>query len=57
MKKEEAKVITHPKALETPPDVAISRVMQNLFATYGENKVRNTLKELFNLKTNNKKVA
>lgn len=40
----------------TPQDVAISRAMQNLYATYGEKKVKASLKELFNLAPHEKKV-
>jgi hypothetical protein len=33
-----------------PTDVAISIHIQNLFATYGEARVKESLKDLFNLK-------
>jgi hypothetical protein len=33
----------------TPTDVAISRHIQNLFATYGEEAVKASMKELFGL--------
>lgn len=57
------KIIDHPKKDENPVDYMISVHMQNMYATYGEDKVRNTLKELFGLefkpakKRRNKKVA
>lgn len=46
-------------AESTPPDVAISLHIQNMFATYGEQKVRKALKELFGMeyKPSKKKVA
>jgi len=44
---EPAKVIDHPAKETTPADVAISLHMQNMFATFGEDKVRASLKELF----------
>jgi hypothetical protein len=44
-------VIALDSALQTPPDVAISRVIQNMFATYGEDKVRKSLEELFKMKS------
>lgn len=49
MEKKQAKVIKTHHAEQTPTDVAISRNIQNLFATYGEKKVRASLKELFNM--------
>ena len=49
MKKEQAKVIATKYLTQTPADVAISIHMQNMFATYGEKKVRASLKELFNM--------
>lgn len=53
-KKQNDKVIPMPSASQTPADVAISRCMQNMFATYGEKKVRASLKELFGMKSNEK---
>lgn len=52
-------VIKTPHADSTPADVAISRIMQNLYATYGEKKVKASLKQLFNLapQKKTKKVA
>jgi hypothetical protein len=55
--KTEGKVIKMKHVEETPADVAISRNMQNLFATYGEKKVRATLKTLFNLEAKRSKKA
>lgn len=50
MEKKQAKVLPISKHLDqTPADAAISVHMQNLFATYGEAKVRKTLKELFGM--------
>lgn len=40
---------------QMPADVAISLHIQNMFSTYGELKVKETLKELFNLKFVNQK--
>lgn len=45
--KEECKIIVHPASENTPVDLAISRHMQNMYATFGEDKVRESLKELF----------
>lgn len=57
-KKQECKVIKMPVVDVTPADVAISRNIQNMFATYGEEKVRASLKELFGMDSKkNKKVA
>lgn len=62
-KKEETKILVHPQTEMTPADLAISRHMQNMYATYGEEKVRNSLKELFGLefkpvkKNNGRKTA
>lgn len=53
--KKQAKIIVMPIVDQTPADVAISRNIQNLFATYGEDKVRASLKELFGM--NSKKRA
>ena len=54
-----SKVIKTVHAEQTPADVAISRSLQNLFATYGEDKVRASMKELFGFesKRSNRKVA
>lgn len=55
----EKKVIKTKHAELTPADVAISRHIQNMFATYGEKKVRASMKELFGMKSDvkTKKVA
>lgn len=55
--KKEAKVIYLPSASEQPADYAISMVVQNLFATYGEDKVRASMKELFGMKSKAKAKA
>jgi hypothetical protein len=44
------KITKLPQAETTPIDVAISRHLQNIIATYGETKVRNSLNYLFDLK-------
>lgn len=49
MEKKNGKVIPMPNVEQTPADVAISRAVQNLFATYGEKKVRASIKELFSV--------
>lgn len=48
-KKEQTQVIDHPRKDENPVDYMISVHIQNMYATYGVDKVRNTLKELFAL--------
>lgn len=55
--KKDSQIVHHPALEITPPDVAISRVIQNLFATYGEKKVRASAKELFGRKRPSKKAA
>lgn len=50
-----AKIIRTKYVEETPGDVAISRHIQNLFATYGEERVRESLKTLFGVTTKTKK--
>lgn len=59
MDNKNGKVIKMKHAELTPADIAISRHIQNMFATYGEKKVRNSMKELFGMKSNvkTKKVA
>lgn len=59
MKINNAQIIKLDTANQTPPDVAISTHIQNMFATYGEQKVRKALKELFGMeyKPTKKKVA
>jgi hypothetical protein len=54
-----AKIIPMPGIELIPVDYAISICIQNMFATYGEAKVRASLKELFGMdsKQSNKKVA
>ena len=41
--------------LQLPTDVAISRCVQNLFATFGEERVRESMGYLFSMKTPVKK--
>lgn len=53
-KKEESNIVRTKHLDETPGDVAISRCVQNLFATYGEARVRESMKILFNMKSSNK---
>lgn len=57
MKKKDANIIKMIHAETTPVDLAISRCMQNLYATYGEDKVKVSLNELFGMKSKSKKVA
>ena len=53
-----AEIIPMPGIEYVPVDYAISICIQNMFATYGETKVRASLKELFGMDSNsNKKVA
>lgn len=54
---ESAKVIDHPAKESTPVDYAISIHMQNLYATYGEDKVKASLKELFGMESKKKKAS
>lgn len=49
-------VIKHPKSDLIPVDVAISNNMRNMYITFGKDKVRSTLEELFGLKFVSKKV-
>jgi hypothetical protein len=58
MEKKETKILKLPITDYTPADVAISIHLRNLFATYGEDKVRASLKELFGMDSKHqKKVA
>lgn len=57
MKKNTAKIIKMQSAETTPVDVAISMVVQNLFATYGEKHVRSSMKVLFGLSSKQKSKA
>lgn len=53
-----SKVIPMKHVEQTPADVAISRHIQNMFATFGESKVRASMKELFKMESKqSKKVA
>ena len=54
-----AKVIPMPGVDQIHADYAISVIVQNMFATYGEDHVRAALKDLFgmNSKKTKKKVA
>lgn len=54
-KKQNSKVIDHPKIDDNPIDYMISIHIRNMYATYGEEKVKNSLKELFNLEYKPKK--
>lgn len=54
---EKSNVIQMPGVDQVPVDYAISMVMQNMFATYGEAKVRASMKQLFGMNSKKKKAA
>lgn len=55
MEKKMAKIIQFPGSDKIPVDVAISNTMRNMFLTFGEEKVRASLKELFGMDSKVKK--